>query len=75
LAVARSERGQGLGRALLLESFRRRIAAGAAQLGLSVVATNRAALRLYLGIGLTVEREWQTFAPTHRRDVAQVRGH
>lgn len=75
LAVARSERGQGLGRALLLESFRRRIAAGAAQLGLSVVATNRAALRLYLGIGLTVEREWQTFAPTYRRDVAPVQGH
>jgi GNAT superfamily N-acetyltransferase len=63
LAVARSERGQGLGRALLLESFRRRTAAGAAQLGLSVVGTNRDALRLYLDIGLSVDREWQTFVP------------
>ncbi len=63
LAVARSERGRGLGRALLLESYRRRVASGATQLGLSVVATNRDALRLYLGIGLIVDREWQTFQP------------
>lgn len=67
LAVARNERGLGLGRALLLESLRRRIAGGAAQLGLSVAAANRNALRLYLDVGLTVKREWQTFAPPYRR--------
>lgn len=64
LAVARRERGRGLGRALLLEFFRRRVDAGARQLGLSVVATNREALRLYLSIGLLVDREWQTYLPT-----------
>ena len=63
LAVATSERGQGLGRALLLEALRRRIDAGATLLGLSVQAANRAAIGLYLGVGLTVDREWQRFAP------------
>lgn len=63
LAVARSERGQGLGRALLLEGFRRMRAAGATSLGLAVMAANRGALQLYLGVGLTIDREWQTWAP------------
>jgi hypothetical protein len=27
-----------------------------------VIATNRAALQLYLGLGLRVDREWQTYA-------------
>lgn len=58
LAVAKSARRQGLGRALLLEAFRRSRAAGATKLGLSVQAGNRAALDLYLGVGLTIEREW-----------------
>jgi ribosomal protein S18 acetylase RimI-like enzyme len=61
LAVARSERRQGLGRALLLEAFRRHIAAGATKLGLSVQAGNRAALDLYLGVGLAIDREWRIF--------------
>jgi ribosomal protein S18 acetylase RimI-like enzyme len=61
LAVARSERGRGLGRALLLESFRRRLAVGATLLGLSVQAVNRSAIGLYLDVGLTVDREWQRF--------------
>ena len=63
LAVARSERGQGLGRALLLEGLRRRVEGGATLLGLSVQAQNRAAIGLYLGVGLTVDREWQRFTP------------
>jgi ribosomal protein S18 acetylase RimI-like enzyme len=62
LAVARSARGRGLGRALLLTGFERMVAAGATQLGLAVLAENRAALRLYLDIGLRIDREWQSFA-------------
>ncbi len=49
LAVPRELQQQGLGRALLLESFRRRVAAGATQLGLAVSAQNAHALGLYLG--------------------------
>lgn len=58
LAVARQERGHGLGRALLLESLRRRRAAGATSLGLAVQAENRKALDLYLDTGLQIDREW-----------------
>jgi mycothiol synthase len=63
LAVARDERGRGLGRALLLECMRRQVSGGATTLGLAVIATNRSALQLYLDVGLTVDREWQTFRP------------
>jgi ribosomal protein S18 acetylase RimI-like enzyme len=63
LAVARTERGRGLGRALLLEGLDRLAAAGATKLGLAVVAGNRAALALYLDVGLEIDREWQTFVP------------
>ena len=59
LAVAPGERGRGLGRALVLESFRRLVASGASALGLGVMAANRGALGLYLDIGLSVDREWQ----------------
>jgi ribosomal protein S18 acetylase RimI-like enzyme len=62
LAVARSERQRGLGRALLLASLDELVQSGATQLGLSVVTTNRSALQLYLGVGLVVDREWQTLA-------------
>jgi ribosomal protein S18 acetylase RimI-like enzyme len=65
LATAKDERGRGLGRAMLLEAMRRRVAAGATSLGLSVQAANRAALSLYLDVGLRVEREFRTYgAPT-----------
>jgi ribosomal protein S18 acetylase RimI-like enzyme len=63
LAVAADHRGRGLGRALLLEAFQRRVAAGATGLGLSVSALNPDALRLYLGVGLVVDREWRTYLP------------
>jgi ribosomal protein S18 acetylase RimI-like enzyme len=63
LAVARDERGRGVGRALLLEAMRRHLAAGATTLGLGVMAENRGALRLYQGVGLEIEREWQFYAP------------
>ncbi len=61
LAVAKDHRGQGLGRALLLEALHRRSEAGARALGLSVQAENRNALSLYLGVGLTLDREWQLY--------------
>jgi ribosomal protein S18 acetylase RimI-like enzyme len=63
LAVARDQRGRGIGRALLLEALRRWTAAGAVALGLGVLAENRGALRLYLDVGLRVQREWQDFEP------------
>jgi ribosomal protein S18 acetylase RimI-like enzyme len=63
LAVAQDQRGRGLGRALLLAALGRRVAAGATALGLSVSALNPDALRLYLEVGLTVDREWRTYLP------------
>lgn len=68
LATARDERGRGLGRAMLLEALRRRRAAGATGLGLSVQAENETALSLYRGIGLEIDREWQEFVPPERTD-------
>ncbi len=62
LAVAKDERGNGLGRALLRESLRARRDGGANALGLSVQAQNRAALQMYLDAGLQIEREWMTYA-------------
>ncbi|HYN75634.1 MAG TPA: GNAT family N-acetyltransferase, partial [Candidatus Limnocylindria bacterium] len=63
VAVPRDLRRRGLGRALILEAFGRRMAAGATGLGLGVSAANVDALRLYLDLGLGVDREWMVFAP------------
>jgi ribosomal protein S18 acetylase RimI-like enzyme len=63
VAVDESEQGRGIGRALILETFGRRAAAGATSVGLGVMASNRGALALYLDIGLEIEREWQSYAP------------
>ncbi len=54
---------RGIGRALLLEAFRRRVAGGAQRLGLGVSAENARALGLYVGIGLQIDREWRTYRP------------
>jgi mycothiol synthase len=62
LAVAKPERGRGLGRALLLHAFRDLQLAGARGLGLGVEADNEAALGLYRSVGLEVEREWRIYA-------------
>lgn len=62
LATAKDERGRGLGRAMLLEALRRRVAAGATSLGLSVQASNERALKLYLDAGLKIDREFRTYA-------------
>jgi mycothiol synthase len=70
LAVDRAARGRGLGRALLVTGLERMVTAGATQLGLAVLGENRAALRLYLDVGLRVDREWQSFAaPRQELDV------
>lgn len=61
LAVAKSARRQGLGRAVLLEALHRHVRAGATKLGLAVQAGNRGALDLYLGVGLTIDREWRVY--------------
>jgi ribosomal protein S18 acetylase RimI-like enzyme len=62
LAVAASERGRGLGRALLLHGFADLQAAGARGLTLGVEAENEAALGLYRSVGLEIEREWRLYA-------------
>lgn len=67
LAVALSERGRGLGRALLLHGFADLVVAGASVLALDAEAANHAALGLYRSVGLAVEREWRVYAngPDH----------
>jgi ribosomal protein S18 acetylase RimI-like enzyme len=61
LAVAVSERGRGLGRALLLQGLRDLERAGADGLTLGVEAANEAALGLYRSVGLKVESEWRIY--------------
>jgi ribosomal protein S18 acetylase RimI-like enzyme len=61
LAVAASERGRGLGRALLLHAFADLQAAGAHGLALDVEGANTAALELYRSVGLEIEREWRIY--------------
>ncbi len=62
LAVAQSERGRGLGRALLLHAFADLLQAGARDLTLGVEGRNDTALGLYRSVGLQVEREWRIYA-------------
>lgn len=59
LAVGRSGRGLGLGRAVLTEALRRLTSCeGVEQVGLSVMARNQQALGLYRSIGLRIDREF-----------------
>jgi ribosomal protein S18 acetylase RimI-like enzyme len=62
LAVAERDRGQGLGRALLVHAFADLLSAGAHGLALNVEAANEAALGLYRSVGLQVEQEWRIYA-------------
>jgi ribosomal protein S18 acetylase RimI-like enzyme len=64
LAVARSARGRGLGRALLLHSLADLRSHGATSLALGVQAANEHALGLYRGVGFEVDREWRVYALT-----------
>jgi ribosomal protein S18 acetylase RimI-like enzyme len=58
LGVARSARGLGLGRALLIEACRRLSAREPRVIGLGVEAENANALGLYRSVGLEIAREW-----------------
>jgi ribosomal protein S18 acetylase RimI-like enzyme len=68
LAVARSARGRGVGRALLLHSLAELRDRGATSLALGVQGENENAIGLYRGVGFEVEREWRVYArPTRGR--------
>jgi len=62
LAVARSARGLGLGRALLLHSLAELCSRGATSLATGVQAENERAIGLYRDVGFEVEREWRVYA-------------
>jgi ribosomal protein S18 acetylase RimI-like enzyme len=61
LAVARSERGLGLGRGLLLHSLAELRSRGATSYALGVEAANDSALGLYRSLGFEVEREFRVY--------------
>jgi ribosomal protein S18 acetylase RimI-like enzyme len=61
LAVARSARGLGLGRALLLQSLADLRSRGATSFALGVQGENENAIRLYRDVGFEVEREWRVY--------------
>ena len=61
LAVARSARGLGVGRALLLHSLAELLSRGATSLATGVEAENEKALGLYRDVGFAVEREWRVY--------------
>jgi ribosomal protein S18 acetylase RimI-like enzyme len=63
LAVAQDERGNGIGRALLVHAYTELLAAGATSLGLDVQAHNDSALGLYHSVGLEITREWRIYQP------------
>jgi ribosomal protein S18 acetylase RimI-like enzyme len=63
LAVERSIRGSGLGKALLLASFHRFATRGLSEVRLGVYASNRTAQNLYEGVGMTLLTEWQVWMP------------
>jgi mycothiol synthase len=58
LGVARTARGLGLGRALLIEACRRLGAKEPRIIGLGVEAENANALGLYRSVGFEIAREW-----------------
>jgi ribosomal protein S18 acetylase RimI-like enzyme len=62
LAVARSSRGLGLGRALLLHSLAELRSRGATSFALGAQAENENAIGLYRDVGFEVEREWRVYA-------------
>jgi ribosomal protein S18 acetylase RimI-like enzyme len=62
LAVATSERGRGLGRALLLRAVADLQRGGARDVTLGVEAQNERALSLYRSVDFVVEREWRVYA-------------
>jgi mycothiol synthase len=66
IAVARSARRLGLGRALLLHSLADLGSRGAISFALGVQGENESAIGLYRGVGFEVKREWRTYCNTPR---------
>ena len=62
LAVARSARGVGLGRALLVHSLGELCSRGATSLATGVQGENENAIRLYRDVGFEVDREWRVYS-------------
>jgi ribosomal protein S18 acetylase RimI-like enzyme len=62
LAVARSARGLGLGRALLLHSLAELCTRGATSLATGVQGENENAIGLYRDVGFAVDREWRVYS-------------
>jgi ribosomal protein S18 acetylase RimI-like enzyme len=62
IAVARSDRGLGLGRALLLHSLAELCSLGATSLALGVQGDNENAISLYRSVGFELDREWRTYS-------------
>ena len=62
LAVARSARGLGLGRALLLHLLDALRKQGATSLALGVQGENESAIGLYRKVGFEIEREWRVYS-------------
>ena len=62
LAVARSARGHGLGRALLLHPLAELRSRGATSFALGVQAENENAIGLYRDVGFEVDREWRVYS-------------
>jgi ribosomal protein S18 acetylase RimI-like enzyme len=62
LAVARSARGLGLGRALLLHSLAELCSRGATSLATGVQAENENAIALYRDVCFEVDREWRAYS-------------
>ena len=61
IAVAKSARRTGLGRALLIHALTELLDAGATSFALGVQADNESALGLYRAVGFEVEREWRVY--------------
>jgi ribosomal protein S18 acetylase RimI-like enzyme len=61
LAVARAERGRGLGRALVLHAGADLLTHGATSLALGVQAANAGALSLYRSTGFSIAREFRYY--------------
>lgn len=62
LAVSRSARGLGLGRALLLHALEELRRQGATSLALGVQGDNESAIALYRKVGFEVERMWRVYS-------------
>lgn len=62
LAVARSARGLGLGRALLLHSLAELCSRGATSLATGAQGENAKAIGLYRDVGFEVDREWRIYS-------------